>query len=230
MNNKSVRTIGIVLLLSAIGICAAVTFLPAKESSAAEKGWFSMPLPDKMLSGVPLYEQPTNETCGQASFVMAWNYTHPDKPLNVDGVVGTATKNGWYIYRDAAKVFTSPDHMGDMATYYAGHNDAPNPEVGHILDETQAMLFLYYQLTQNHPVIVDVNTDMGNTESSTHFVVVTGVSFADSEIYYNDPYGYIAPAVHEADQEHADWTIFWNSWRNNGDDNGDGNGWYMIVK
>jgi uncharacterized protein YvpB len=233
MKNKPAMTIVIILLFSALAVCAAAVLWPEKGLSGAssfEKKPSSVPFYEKRLSGVPLYEQPTNETCGEAAFLMAWNYTHADKPLNMDKVIGTAAQKGWYVNPDPAHIFTSPDHMQDMAAYYASQNAAPAPEAGHVSDQTQALLFLFSQLTQGHPVIVDVNTDMGNIKSPAHFVVVTGVSFTDTQIYYNDPYGYIAPANHGADQQRADWALFWNSWRNNGDDNGQGNGWYMLVK
>ena len=161
---------------------------------------------------------------------MAWNYAHPNKPLNVEGIISRATQQGWYFPADPAKVYTSPAHMGAMGTYYAAHNNEPAPEVGQMGNSPQALLFLYSQIVLGHPVIVDVTTDIGNTHSAAHFVVVTGVSLMDTQISYNDPYGYISPGHHQAAQELANWLAFWNSWSANGDDQGRGDGWYMIVK
>ncbi len=160
---------------------------------------------------------------------MAWNYTHPNQPLNLNDVITTAIQMGWYIPSDPAGVYTSPAHMHDMANYYASQNDAQSPEVGHITNQQQGLMFLFSQIMLGRAVIVDVTTVIGDSESPAHFVVVTGVSLIDAKIDYNDPYGYIAPDKHQADQIRADWPTFWNSWINNGDDNNQGNGWYMIL-
>jgi hypothetical protein len=212
MSTKNVDTLRLILFLCAIMTFAAVMILPEKK------------LP------VPLYPQPTDETCGEAAFLMAWNYMHPNKALEMNDVIATASQEGWYINPDPAGVFTSPAHMVDMATYYAGQQGEQSPETGQMTDSEQALMFLFSQVILGHPVVADVNTIMGDPESPAHYVVVTGVSLTQRVVYYNDPYGYIAPGSHQAAEKSADWTIFWNSWINNGDDNNKGNGWYMTVK
>jgi hypothetical protein len=120
--------------------------------------------------------------------------------------------------------------MYDMGNYYAEQNGIQSPEVGQMTNSQQAWMFLVSQIMVGHPVIVDVTTIINDIDSQAHFVVVTGFSLTDATIDYNDPYGYIAPDKHQANQERVSWTTFWNSWSNNGDDNGEGNGWYMVVK
>src|SRR5690349_20023712 len=161
---------------------------------------------------------------------MAWNYAHPDKALVMADVIAKATLEGWYVNPDPAGVFTSPAHMSDMAAYYAGQHAEQGPDTGQMTDADQALMFLSSQVYMGHPVVTDVNTIMGDPDSPAHYVVVTGVSLTQRLVYYNDPYGYIAPGSHEAAEKSADWDVFWNSWINNGDDNNQGNGWYMIVK
>lgn len=178
---------------------------------------------------VPLYPQPTGETCGQTTFVMAWNYAHADYALQIPDVIAISTRQGWYIPNDPTGVYTSPAHMLAIADSYAQQYGAAAPANGHLLESFQALTFLVSQLAQGHPVIVDVNTIMGDVTSSTHFVVVTGVSLSGELITYNDPFGYISPGRHQASQETTDWNTFWASWGSNGDANNDGNGWYMIV-
>jgi hypothetical protein len=209
--------------------------LPAKKLSGVASYPLSLAAtpssdPEKNLSEVPLYPQPNAETCGEAAFVMAWNYAHSNEALNLDEVIAVAAQMGWYIPSDPAGVYTSPAHMLDMANYYASQHGAQSVETGQMTNSQQALLFLFSQVMLGHPVIVNVTTLIGDIESPAHFVVVTGVSLIDAEIYYNDPYGYIAPNQHQADQGRVHWTMFWNSWSNNGDDNNKGNGWYMIVE
>lgn len=185
---------------------------------------------EENLTGVPLYPQPTGETCGETAFVMAWNYTHPNKALDIREVISLATNKGWYVPSDPTGVYTSPGHMKDMANYYAEQNGIPGPEVGQMAASQPALIFLLSEMMLGHPVIVDVTTIITDVNSDAHFVVVTGVSLTDGTIDYNDPFGYITPDKHQANQEHVQWATFWNSWSNNGDNNGEGNGWYMVVK
>lgn len=230
------RTFLTLLLIVAIFVTtAAVVVLPEKRLAGVPmyQGLPASSLPslgaEETLPGVPLHAQPNDETCGEAAFLMGWDYVHPTQTLNLDAVISMAIQQGWYIPSDPAGVYTSPGHMYDMASYYADQHNVRRPEVGQITAPQHGLLFLYSQIVTGHPVIVDVNTIMGDTESSAHFVVVTGVSLIDAEIYYNDPYGYISATEHQAGQRSADWSTFWESWSNNGDDNGKGNGWYMVV-
>lgn len=230
------RTFLILLLVVAIFVTtAAVVVLPDKRLTGVPmyQGLPAESLPslgaEENLTGVPLHAQPNDETCGEAAFLMAWDYVHPTQTLNLDTVIAMAIQQGWYIPYDQAGVYTSPDHMRDMTSYYATQHSAPSPEVGQVTTPQHGLLFLYSQIVMGHPVVVDVNTIIGDTESAAHFVVVTGVSLIDAKIYYNDPYGYISATEHQAGQRSADWATFWDSWSNNGDDNGKGNGWYMII-
>lgn len=237
MNNKFARSfklfffLGVILIMST----AAVILPERKLSGVATYPDFLTAIvatsdATENLTDVPLYSQPTAETCGETAFVMAWNYIHPDKALDIREVISFATQEGWYVPSDPAGVYTSPSHMYDMGNYYAGQHGSPSPEVGHMTDSQQALTFLFSQMMLGRPVIVDVTTIIDDIDSAAHFVVVTGVSLTDATIEYNDPYGYIAPDKHQANQERVKWSTFWNSWRNNGDNNGEGNGWYMIVK
>jgi hypothetical protein len=237
MNGRNTRAVLTLFLLCAIlGTCGAAVALPGRQLSGvvyeleAPTDAPGPPDPGPGLEGVPLYEQPTLESCGETAFVMDWNYTHPDTPLNLTSVISNATRQGWYLPGDPAKVFTSPAHMADMANYYAAHNNIPEAEVGRVTGSQEGWMLLFSRMMLGQPVVVDVTTVMGDTGSAAHFVVVTGVSLIDGEIYYNDPYGYIALGEHEPAQQHADWDIFWHSWSENGDAGGQGNGWYMIVK
>src|SRR5882762_1368024 len=125
MSKKNSRIFKITILLCAVVTCAAVVVLPERKLSGVQlfPGLQTELTPsssgEENLSEVPLYQQPTNETCGEAAFLMAWNYTHQNKLLNLDKVISTATQKGWYVNPDPAGVYTSPAHMSDMANYYA---------------------------------------------------------------------------------------------------------------
>lgn len=236
MSSSIGRTLKIILFLCAIVTCAGVIVLPERKLSGVGPypGFLTGIIPfsdaEKNLTGVPLYPQPTAETCGETAFLMAWNYVHSNKALDVRDVILLATQKGWYLPLDPTGVYTSPAHMRDMANYYASQNGAQSVDTGQMTNSQQALMFLFSQIVLGHPVIVDVTTVIGDTDSQAHFVVVTGVSLIDAEIFYNDPFGYIAPDKHQAHQARADWTSFWTSWSTNGDDNNNGNGWYMIVE
>jgi hypothetical protein len=232
MSKKIGQSIKLVFLSCAILFTgAALVVLPERKLSgiAYPMSQVGTPSLEPNLTDVPLYQQPTSETCGEAAFVMAWNYAHPDQMLDLNTVIALAIQNGWYIPGDPVGVYTSPAHMQEMASHYATQNNALTPGTGQMVDEQQALLFLFSQIIMGRPVVVDVNTIIGDTQSGAHFVVVTGISLIDGEIEYNDPYGYIGPTEHQADKKRERWTTFWESWRNNGDDNNKGNGWYMVV-
>jgi len=237
MKTKFRRTFKIILIsLCTVATCAAAIVVPERKLSGVPLYQFLTqtpspdPAPEENLEEVPLYSQPTGETCGEAAFVMAWDYAHPTQTLNLNDVIVKAIEQGWYIPGDPAGVYTSPDHMRDMAAYYAALHGTSSPETGQVNNSQHGLLFLFSNIILGRPVIVDVNTIMGDTSSTAHFVVVTGVSLLDGEISYNDPYGYISPYERQAGQRRAQWDVFWNSWSNNGDDNGKGNGWYMVVR
>jgi RHS repeat-associated protein len=163
---------------------------------------------------VPVVAQPTGDTCGEASFVMIWNYTHPNNPLNVDSVITIAQGNGWYTPR--IKPFTSPQGLTALASYYATFYQVTEPKSGQVSMTNEGLM--KEQLTNlvnpGTPVLVDVNTIMGELSSTTHFVVITAIQ--DDVVYYNDPFG-IEEEGHSAKTATSSWKAFWNSWLNNSD-------------
>lgn len=231
------RTLKVLLFVCIVLLtCVAAVILPERRLSGVPllSDFMAQAAPtlepDQTLDDVPLYEQPTSATCGPTAFAMAWNYAHADKALNLWSVITLATKQGWYLPGDSAGVYTSPDHMYDMAVYYANQNGALAPEFGRVSSQQQGVVVLFSQIAMGRPVIVDVNTLIGDTTSPAHFVVVTGISLTQGVVYYNDPFGYIDADEHQAHEGQADWSKFWLSWSSNGDDNGKGNGWYMVVR
>lgn len=216
--------------------CVAAAILPDRRLAGVPQlpDFLAQPVPtfqpEQTLEDVPLYEQPTSATCGPTAFAMAWNYAHPDKALNLYSVISLATQQGWYLPYDPALVFTSPDHMRDMAVYYATQNAVPAPDTGRVSTQQDGVIVLFSQIAMGHSVIVDVNTLIGDTTTPAHFVVVTGISLTKGLVYYNDPFGYIDADEHQANEGQVEWAKFWLSWSSNGDDEGKGNGWYMVVR
>ncbi len=177
------------------------------------------------LSGVPLMNQSLDTSCGEAAFAMVYNYAFPETPLSEWAVIQTALSDGWYLEWDPTGVFTSPAHLTDIGVHYAG-TDATAGNVS--LDNQQAAKqSLYDLLKQGTPVIVDVNVIVGDTYSSTHFVVVTGIDLQKNTVSYNDPYGYNPDGIRQAARRVVTWASFWSSWSGNSDPNGAG--WFMTI-
>lgn len=178
------------------------------------------------LYNVPVISQSLGTSCGEAAFAMAYNYAYPDNPISEWDVIQVAVTHGWYKLNDPARVFTSPVHLQDIGNFFAGINVT----AGNVsrFDPVSAEQLLIEQLLQGHPVIVDVNAIMGDTGSSSHFVVVTGIDLQKELVYYNDPYGYNPSGARQAGRRISAWNIFWNSWAGNSDPNGAG--WYMTLK
>jgi Peptidase_C39 like family len=187
--------------------------------------------PQGILLPVPLIPQPTDTSCGPTSFIMAWDTVHPDQPLSLDVAIRTALRNRWLFDWDPQQVYMSPEHLGQLAAFYAGRGGYPMPESGVIdlsaKDDTPALAFLRQQLSQGKPVIVDAMEIFFKIHSGSHFLVVTGISANNTFITVNDPFGYLSPTTHKARRATLPWDVFKFLWQHNGDPGGQG--FYLIV-
>jgi hypothetical protein len=141
-------------------------------------------------------------------------------------VVGYATthtgQDGEQLYkpRDPAKVFTSPQHLYEIAAHYG------DPVQGWATDSASAQMKLRELLAGDLPVIVDVTVSIARDASiAAHFVVVTGID-ADNTVYLNDPYGQGLGGQRRV----VAWEDFYWAWQNNGDGHVGGHGWWMVAQ
>jgi uncharacterized protein YvpB len=181
------------------------------------------------LAEVPLYSQLENvrakwTSCGPTSLAMALDY-HGQGPSPQE-VIAYATshvgQDGEPLYKphDPAKVFTSPQHLYEIAQHYG------EPVQGWATDNTSAQTKLRELLTDDLPVIVDVTVALAkNGPTAAHFVTVTGID-ADSTVYVNDPYGEGRGGQRRA----VAWEDFYWAWQNNGDGHLGGHGWWMVLE
>jgi hypothetical protein len=182
-----------------------------------------------LLAAVPLYSQLDNEgarwtSCGPTSLAMALNYHGADTtPRAVIDYATTHTgQDGEQLYKphDPARVFTSPQHLYEIAAYYG------DPIQGWATDQESAQVKLRELLAGDLPVIVDVTVPIAKGGSTAaHFVVVTGID-ADNTVYVNDPYGEGLGGQRRA----VAWEDFHWAWLNNGDGHVGGHGWWMVAE
>jgi uncharacterized protein YvpB len=181
------------------------------------------------LAAVPLYSQLDNvgaewTSCGPTSLAMALNYLGED--ITPQAVVDYATthtgQDGEQLYKphDPAKVFTSPQHLYEIAQHYG------NPVQGWATDGESGQAKLRELLADGLPVIVDVTVSIAeNGSTAAHFVVVTGID-ADGTVYVNDPYGEGLGGQRRV----VPWEDFYWAWQNNGDGHVGGHGWWMVAE
>ncbi len=182
-----------------------------------------------LLTEVPLYSQLDNvgaewTSCGPTSLAMALNYhgegTTPRAV--VDYATSHTGQDGEQLYkpRDPAKVFTSPQHLYEIAGHYG------DPVQGWVTDSESAQAKLRKLLADGLPVVVDVTVSLRRDGSTAaHFVVVTGID-AEDTVYVNDPYGEGLGGQRRA----VAWEDFYWAWQNNGDGHVGGHGWWMVAE
>ncbi|NWG07335.1 MAG: C39 family peptidase [Chloroflexi bacterium] len=176
--------------------------------------------PGPILLPVEPLQQKKITSCGQASFVMAYNYAHPDTPLMELDVIAFAMQMGYYV--DDRRPYTSPANMVLMAEKYT-----KNVHAGRVVLPEEGLALLFEKLRNDEPVIIDIWTYLDIPYSDAHFVVVTGISKHPQKegiyiIHYNDPL--------TARSETARWDGkggIWEAWRDNGDLGG--SGWWMTI-
>jgi len=169
---------------------------------------------------VPPLAQLQGTSCGEAVIVMAYNYAHPQSPLNEAEVIAYATENGYFT--EDTEPFTSPANMVKITQHYT--NDY---STGTVFSADQGLALLIRKLKMGEPIIIDVLTYLNDPTSDAHFVLVTGVSVDPNDasavtIYYNNPLN--------GKSESAPWngeTGIWHAWQNNPDPGGAG--WWLAI-
>jgi len=204
------------LVLVCISSLLSIGFIPFPGDEDSSR---KPPQGPVQLQVEPL-QQKKITSCGQASFVMAYNYAQPAEPLLELDVIAFAMENGYYV--DDRRPYTSPVNMVLMAKHYT-----KNVNVGRVSSQEQGLALLFEKLHDNEPVIIDIWTYLSIPYSDAHFVVVTGISGHPKKdsvfiIHYNDPL--------TARNESARWDGrggIWEAWQNNGDPGG--SGWWMTI-
>jgi len=169
---------------------------------------------------VDAIQQSESTSCGEAVIAMAYNYAHPQTPINEREVIEYATTQGYFTA--GVPPFTSPANMVKIARHYAD-----KVSTGTVLSSRQGLPLLVQRLRADEPVIIDVLSNFSDPDSEAHFILVIGVSTDPNRgnvivIHYNDPL--------TGTQESADWAGnegVWNAWQNNGDPGGPG--WWMVI-
>ena len=228
MNHSNVRARhSIYVLLVAATTVFMLAYPPA--TAYADAGTAATERLEILLTAVPLYSQLDNvgaewTSCGPTSLAMTLNYLGQETTPQV--VVDYATTHtgtdGELLYkpRDPAKVFTSPQHLYEIAGHYG------EPTQGWVTSREEAQAALRALLNGGLPVIVDVTVSLAKGGSTAaHFVVVTGID-AEGTVYVNDPYGGGLGGQRRA----VAWEDFYWAWLNNGDGHVGGHGWWMVVE
>jgi hypothetical protein len=169
---------------------------------------------------VDAIQQSKSTSCGEAVIVMAYNFAHPEMPLNEPEVIEYAAAQGYFT--EGIPPFTSPANMVKIARQYAD-----KVSTGTALSSNQGLLLLIQRLRAGEPVIIDVLSDFSDPDSEAHFILVTGVSTDPNRdnailVHYNDPL--------TGTKETDDWSGsegVWHAWQNNGDPGGPG--WWMVI-
>ena len=185
-------------------------------------GQFSVSrLPREPLSlDVPVIQQLTGTSCGEAVIAMAYSYAYPQASLTEQEVIDYATAQGYFT--PAVPPFTSPANMGKIANNYTDDVLTGTVEIS-----SEGLSLLISRLRVGDPVIIDVLSNFRDRESEAHFILVTGIAVDPARgnavvISYNDPL--------TGTKESADWygpEGVWNAWQNNGDPGG--SGWWMVI-
>jgi uncharacterized protein YvpB len=221
------RQPSILVLLIAVAAISGLSFRPV--IAYADAGPMVADGLDVLLTEVPLYSQLDNPgvewtSCGPTSLAMALD-DRGQGPTPQE-VIAYATshfgQDGEQLYKpnDPARVFTSPQHLYEIAQHYG------DPVQGWVTDNHSARQQLRALLADGLPVIVDVTVALvENGPTAAHFVTVTGLD-ANNTIYLNDPYGEGMGGRLRA----VAWEDFYWAWQNNGDGHVSGLGWWMVVE
>jgi hypothetical protein len=201
--------------LAGIGALALAAFSQMIQQSSIRR------LPQEPLNiQVDAIQQSKSTSCGEAVIVMAYNYAHPQAPINEQEVIDYATAQGYFT--EGIPPFTSPSDMLKIARQYA-----EKVSTGTVLSSNQGLLLLIQRLRAGEPVIIDVLSNFSDPDSEAHFILVTGISTDPNRdnailIHYNDPL--------TGTKETDDWSGsegLWYAWQNNGDPGGPG--WWMVI-
>jgi len=178
------------------------------------------------LQGGPLQlqvapiRQARGTSCGEAVIVMAYNYAHPEAPINEGSVIEYAAAQGYFT--EDLPPFTSPANMARIAAHHSSGYSSGNVSTAGL-----ALELLAQALQRGEPVIIDVLTKLDDPKSDAHFVLVTGLS-ADPKsanailITYNDPFtGQSLTSGWAGDNG------IWHAWQHNSDPGGAG--WWMVI-
>ena len=226
-DTKRTRQQGICVLLIVVTTISVLAFRPA--IAYADSGPTAANGLEVLLTAVPLYSQLDNvgaewTSCGPTSLAMALNYrgaaTTPRAVVDYATTHNGQDGKPLYLPHDPAKVFTSPQHLYEIAAHYG------DPVQGWATDTAGAQAKLRELLAGDLPVIVDVTVSLARDRSiAAHFVVVTGIA-ADNTVYVNDPYGEGLGGQRRA----VAWEDFYWAWQNNGDGHVGGHGWWMVAE
>ena len=167
---------------------------------------------------VPAIAQSRATSCGETVIVMAYNFAHPETPINELEVIKYATEKGYFT--ELEEPFTSPANMVKIARHYTSRYSS-----GIAMNSDMGLSVLIQNLKDGNPVMIDVYTYLDDPTSSAHFILVTGISMnADSiVIHYNNPL--------TGQSESAPWegeTGIWHAWQNNPDPGG--SGWWLVIE
>ena len=211
-------TVQKVMLL--IFICMSCLFSLAAVPIPDDEDMPQTPTSGPVQLDVKPIQQKKITSCGEAAITMAYNYAHPDTPLNELDIVSFAMENGYYT--DNRRPYTSPANMIVIAKHYSDKLNS-----GTVATPEEGLALLFEHLRGNEPVIIDIWTYLDIPYSDAHFVLVTGISMHPRVqgayiIHYNDPL--------TARSESARWdgrNGIWEAWQNNGDPGG--SGWWMTI-
>ncbi len=205
------------LTLACVSSILSVAFIPLLE----DDGQLRHPRLGPIQLQVEPLQQRKITSCGEAAIVMAYNYAHPESPLDELDVIAFAMDNSYYV--DNRRPYTSPANMVRIAKHYT-----KGVRRGRVTTPEQGLELLFQKLYADQPVIIDIWTYLNIPYSDAHFVVVTGISMHSQKegvyiIHYNDPL--------TARSESARWDGsggIWEAWQNNGDPGG--SGWWMTIR
>jgi hypothetical protein len=206
--------------LKIIGLAGIAALALAAFSQMLQQSSIARLQQEPLNIQVNALRQTKSTSCGEAVIVMAYNYAHPEPPINEQEVIDYATAQGYFT--EGIPPFTSPSAMGKIARQYA-----ERVSTGTVLSSNQGLSLIIQRLRSGEPVIIDVLSDFSDPDSEAHFILVTGISTDPNRengilIQYNDPL--------TGTQETSDWSGnegVWHAWQNNGDPGGPG--WWMVI-
>ena len=175
---------------------------------------------DPLNLQVDSIQQSRGTSCGEAVLAMVYNYAYPQTSISEQEVIEYAAAHGYYT--EDFPPFTSPANMVKIADYYAD-----DISTGRVSSSGSGVALLIRKLRNGEPIIIDVFSNLKDSQSEAHFVIVTGISVDPNRenaiiIHYNDPLS--------GTKESADWAGnegVWNGWQNNRDPGG--SGWWLVI-
>ena len=203
-----------------IALCSLGILIFAGFTQMAARNSVSRLQTEPIFLDVPMVQQSSGTSCGEAVIAMAYNFVYPLETISEGEVIEYATTNGYYTPERFP--YTSPASMVKIAEYYAGDIDH-----GTVLTQSQGLSLLLSRLRQSEPVTIDVLSNFSDPESEAHFIVVTGISVDTQRqnavvVHYNEPL--------TGTEKSSDWSGsqgVWNAWQNNGDPGGAG--WWLVI-